>query len=789
MLKNYFKTAFRNVAKNRTYSAIAIIGLSISLSTSMLIFLWVWDELSFDNIHQKGARIYKTATAFDSNKDDAWPVTSAPVAVFGKAEIPAIEEACRISEWAGDMVLRYGEKKFNETSTYVDNSFFNIFDFKLLQGNSKNPFPDNQSIIVSQSMAKKFFGTSDAIGKTLTDKHQKTYKVSGVMADMPKNSSMHYSLLMPFDILVKNYKNTGGWGSLNTDWGNAGYVTYFLLHAGANIVDTEQRLGATLKKYIKDDWVKNVSYVLQPLRQVHLYRPGGGSSGIEEVKIFMFVAFIILLISCINYTNLVTARASRRGKEVSMRKIVGASKRQLFWQFIHESFFVFIIAAILAIALVALAMPFYNQISGKEMIFSLSDIRIWILFGSTLVATIILAGIYPAVTLTSFKPALALKGIYAIFGNNGKFRRLLVVVQFVCAVILIIATLIISKQLSYVRHKNLGYNTENVFSINQRNFNKRYDAIKQALQSQTGIIGVTACNSDINNVNMTMSPVEWEGKPTDLSNFSIKVLDADPDFFKVMNIKLLAGSGFSGTAADSTHYILNETAIKYMQIVNPIGKTFTLNGISGVITGIVKDFHFKSMKTAIEPLVIQSGKQARWWNMYIKTTSGQAHHALAAIERLWKQYNPEYAFDFQFIDQSFDNLYKSEIRSGKLFNIFAGIAILLSCLGLFGLVTFTAETKVKEIGIRKTLGAKVGHIIFQLSKDFLGLVGLSFIVAFPIAWWIMSKWLDNYAYRTTIGWWIFALAGLCAFAIAFLTVCGKALKAAQVNPVKSLRNE
>ncbi|GAA4803457.1 ABC transporter permease [Olivibacter ginsenosidimutans] len=789
MLKNYFKTAFRTLKKNKSYSVIAIVGLSISLSTTMLISLWVWDELSFDQMHSKGNRIYKTATLFGDNKEDAWSATSAPVAVFGKAEIPTIEEACRINEWGGDMLLQYGDKKFNETATYVDASYFNMFDFKLIQGNPASPFPDNQSIILSQSLAKKYFGTADPIGKTLIDKDQKTYKVSGVMADMPKNSSMQYTLLLPFDILVKNYKNTGGWGSLNTDWGNASYVTYFLLNAKTNIADTEQKLTATLKKYIKDDWAKNASFLLQPLRHVHLYHPGGSENGMKEVKIFMLVAFIILLISCINYTNLVTARASRRGKEVSMRKIVGASKQQLFWQFLHESFLVFAIAALLAIAFVALAMPFYNQLSGKEMVFSLSDTHVWVLFGSTLAATMILAGIYPAITLSSFKPALALKGIYAVLGNSGNFRKLLVVVQFVCAVILIIATLIISKQLSYVRHKNLGYDKENVFSINQRNFNKRYEAIKQALQSQTGIQGVTACNSDINNISYTISPAKWEGQPANLSNFGVKILYADPDFFNVMNIKLQAGKAFSGTAADSSHYILNETAIKQMQIVNPIGKTFTLNGTSGIIIGVVKDFHFKSMKTAIEPLVIQSVEPSKWWNMYIKTTGHQAHQALAAVERLWKQYNPDYAFDYQFIDQSFDNLYKTEIRSGKLFNIFAGMAILLSCLGLFGLVTYTAETKVREIGIRKTLGANISHIILLLSKDFLGLVGMSFIVAFPVAWWMMSKWLDNYVYRTTIAWWIFALAGFVAFTIAFLTVCSKALKAAQVNPVKSLRSE
>jgi len=789
MLKNYFKTALRTLRKNRSYSVINIIGLSISLTATILILLWVWDELSFDQMHSKGNRIYKTAMAFGPDKDGAWPVTSAPVAVFGKAEIPAIEEACRISEWSGDVLMQYGDKKFNENPSYIDASFFTLFDFKLIKGNPLNPFPDNQSVILSQTLAKKYFGNADPMGKTIIGKDQRNYKVAGLMADMPKNSSMQYTLLMPFDILVKSYRNTGGWGSLNTDWGNANYVTYFLLNPKANVADTEQKLAATLKKYIKDDWAKNVSYPLLPLHKVHLYNPSGSEAGMKEVKIFLLVALVILLISCINYTNLVTARSSRRGKEIGMRKIAGANKKQLFWQFISESLLVFLISTLLSIALIALLMPFYNQLSGKEMAFSLFDGRIWALYGLTLLAIMALAGIYPAAMLSSFNPTLALKGIFPALGRGGNFRKALVIVQFACSAVLIISTLIISRQLSYVRHKNLGYNKENVLTISQHNFSQRYEAVKQELESQAGILGVTASNSNINNIDNTMSNIEWEGKPAALSNFGIKVLSADQNFLSVMGIKLAHGMGFSDTAADSAHYVLNETAIKQMNISDPIGKPISLNGTPGTIVGVAKDFHFKNMKTAIEPLIIYTGPQSTWWNIYIKTTGQQASQAIKAVEDLWKRYNSEYEFEYNFLDQTFDDLYKSEIRSGKLFNLFAGIAILLSCLGLFGLVTYTAESKVKEIGIRKTLGASVNHIIFLISKDFLKLVAISFFISFPIAGWMMSKWLENYVYHTSMQVSIFIVAGLITLAIAAITVCGKALKAARSNPIKAIRTE
>ncbi|WP_233632663.1 FtsX-like permease family protein [Parapedobacter sp. ISTM3] len=501
------------------------------------------------------------------------------------------------------------------------------------------------------------------------------------------------------------------------------------------------------------------------------------------------VALVILLIACINYVNLVTARSTRRSKEVSVRKVVGANKGHLFWQFIAESFVVFFIALIVAIGLIAALIPIYNSLSGKEMVFSLLDSRVWIIFGLALIAVLSMAGVYPAWMLSSFKPATALKGKLPGFGKNGNFRRVLVVVQFSCAVVLIVATLVIASQLNYIRNLNLGYTKENIFTFNSYNFQKNYETIRDELQNQPGIAGVTVAQQSILNVGSATGDIEWEGKPAGMENFMINQLSVDRNFPEVMGMELMAGKGFTGTAADSAHYILNETAVKQMGLENPIGQTISFHEVPGTIVAVVKDFHFKNMKTAIEPCILFINPNWGWSTLYVKTTGSEAQQAIAAVEKLWKQYNADYDFNYQFMDESFDNMYKSDMRSGKLFNIFAGVAIFLSCLGLFGLVTYAAETRFKEIGIRKTLGASASNIIILISKDFLVLVAISFLVAFPLAWWMMNGWLNSYAYRTDIAWWIFAVSGFVAFAIAAITVCGKSLRAAQQNPIKAIRTE
>lgn len=784
MIRNYFKTAFRTLVKNRSYAAINIAGLAISLTAAMLLLMWVWDEMSYDNMHGKGDRIYSANGAIDREMNNIWS-TSAPLAVFGKAEIPAIEDACRVNEWGGTMLFEYGGNKFSEATAYADSTFFRLFDFKLLEGNPQQPFKDNRSVILNQTTAKKYFGEAAAMGKVLQVKRgerMESFTVTGIMEDMPANSSMRYNLLLPFGMLGENYDR-------DNDWGNFGYRTYFLLKPGAEPQTVGKQLAELHLKHRPSEFFKDINYLMQPLGKLHLYNAKGEEQGMKQVKIFTLVAMVILLIACINYVNLVTARSSRRSKEVSVRKVVGANKGHLFWQFITESFLVFFISLIIAVGLIMVLMPFYNTLSGKEMVFSLSDGRVWAIFGLSLLAVLSLAGIYPAMALSTFNPALALKGILPGFGKNSSFRKVLVVVQFSCSVVLIVATLVISNQLKYIRNMDLGYAKENIFTFSTYNFQQHYETIKSGLEQEPGILGVTIAGQSILDVGSATGDIEWEGKPADMQNFMINQLSVDRSFPEVMDMEYVEGDGFTGTAADSAHYILNEMAIRQMGITDPIGKTITFHDEPGTIVAVVKDFHFKDMKTAIEPCILFMAPQWGWNTMYVKTTGNDAQKAIASVEKRWKQYNADYEFNYRFMDEAFDNMYRSDTRSGILFNIFAGIAIVLSCLGLFGLVTFTAETKFKEIGIRKTLGASVGNIIMLISKEFLKLVGISFLIAIPLAWWMMNRWLENYAYRTDITWWIFAVAGITAFAIAAITVCGKSIRAAQQNPIKAIRME
>lgn len=782
MIKNYFKTAIRTLVKNKSYAAINIAGLAVSLTAAMLLLLWVWDELSYDRMHAKGDRIYSANGAIDREMQNIW-ATSAPLAVFGKAEIAAVEEACRVNEWGGSVLLSHGRKTFNERAIYADSTFFRIFDFRLLEGNPLKPFADNNSIVLSQSTANKYFGSEQAMGQVLQTKDGRNFKVTAIMEDMPTNSSLRYDLLLPVGMLAENRND------MDNDWGNFYLKTYFLLKPGTDANAVGKQLAAIHLKHRPSEFFKDINYLMQPLEKLHLYNEKGDEQGMRQVKIFSLVALVILLIACINYVNLVTARSTRRSKEVSVRKVVGANKGHLFWQFIAESFVVFFIALIVAIGLIAALIPIYNSLSGKEMVFSLLDSRVWIIFGLALIAVLSMAGVYPAWMLSSFKPATALKGKLPGFGKNGNFRRVLVVVQFSCAVVLIVATLVIASQLNYIRNLNLGYTKENIFTFNSYNFQKNYETIRDELQNQPGIAGVTVAQQSILNVGSATGDIEWEGKPAGMENFMINQLSVDRNFPEVMGMELIAGKGFTGTAADSAHYILNETAVKQMGLENPIGQTISFHEVPGTIVAVVKDFHFKNMKTAIEPCILFINPNWGWSTLYVKTTGSEAQQAIAAVEKLWKQYNADYDFNYQFMDESFDNMYKSDMRSGKLFNIFAGVAIFLSCLGLFGLVTYAAETRFKEIGIRKTLGASASNIIILISKDFLVLVAISFLVAFPLAWWMMNGWLNNYAYRTDIAWWIFAVSGFVAFAIAAITVCGKSIRAAQQNPIKAIRTE
>ncbi|HEY8930579.1 MAG TPA: ABC transporter permease [Mucilaginibacter sp.] len=787
MIKNYIKIAWRNLVKNKFYSAINIAGLTVGMAVGILMLLWVQDELSFDTFHSKAKTIYRVNAFLGTGSTKrVWSTTQGPVAP-NALEMPGVKNAVRVFPYEG--TFSYTDKLFNEKNVaFVDASFFSMFDFKLISGDIKKPFPTGQSVIITESTAKKYFGNANPIGKVLQENHKDNYTVSGVIADFPDNSSINYDMLLPMSVVANWYNGKNFWKSLDTDWGTFMGNTYLEIQAGTALKPIGEKLiGLQLKAapQIKAT-VKENAYQLQPIPAIHLYGPDGSDAGMQTVRIFLIVGILILLIACINYVNLSTARSMLRAKEVSIRKIVGAQKKQLFIQFVIETIVFFLIALTLAFVSIKALLPFYNDIAGKHMQFNLLDPSLWKVVLITVSGTLIAASVYPALLLSSFEPLKALKGKISLGVSNVAFRKILVTVQFVFSVTLIIVTLVIGKQLKYVRDRNPGYDRSQTFSFSTGAMEKSLDMVKAELLRQTGIDAVATADNELVDNKHTTAGVDWDGKDANVQVI-IHHLGIDEKFIPMMKIAMLAGNNFTGVKTDSTHFILNETALKMTGIKNPIGKRFKYQETEGTIIGITKDFNTASLKERIEPTVIYYEPKGR--NIYVKTTGRNAAKAIAASERLWKQYNPGFPFEYSFMDEQYNNLYKSDQRTGTLFNIFSAIAILISCLGLLGLATYTAQIMTKEIGIRKVLGASAGSILTLISRDFLKLVLLAIIIGSPIAWWLMNKWLQNFVYRIDINWVIFTMAGLIATGIAIATISFQSVKAALANPVKSLRSD
>jgi len=526
---------------------------------------------------------------------------------------------------------------------------------------------------------------------------------------------------------------------------------------------------------------------LLPLSKMHLYNADLTDRGIETVRIFIIVAILILIIACINYVNLSTARSMLRSKEISMRKIVGAAKSQLFMQFIVETAVLFVFATILALGLIYQLMPIFNRISGKQLSFNITDYHIWMVIVLTILGTLIASSIYPAILLSSFEPLKALKGKISATIGDVLFRKILVVTQFTFSIILIVGTIVITNQLSYIRSKALGYDKSHTLSFWMRDMSPHYDAVKAELLKQPGVLDVTRSNQNIVQMRGISGNTDWDGKAPG-QTFIVHLMTIDKDFLSFFKMHMAKGAGFTGAVNDSAHFVLNEAAVKEIGLKDPIGKRFHAWQISGTIIGVVKDFHYGSMKEKIGPAVFYYVPNYMK-TIYIRTTGADASKAIAAAQILFKQYNGEFPFSYTFLDDKFNDLYKGEQQEGILFNYFAGIAILISCLGLLGLAAFTAQVRTREIGVRKVLGASVNGIVGLLAKDFIKLVLIAIVVATPIAWYAMNKWLQEFAYRVNLQWWVFVVAGVIAILIAFITISFQSIKAALTNPVKSLRSE
>jgi putative ABC transport system permease protein len=795
MIKNYLKTAWRNIVNNKFYTAINVVGLTVGLVVGLFMLLWVQDELSFDRFNKNAPNIYKIGIVGGTGPtEQVFTGIIAPVATFAKKELPDVKDAVRIRD-VGQLPFKFGDKVITANTAFTDPSFFSVFDFPLIKGSPQKPFADNNSVVITESTAKKFFGDNNPIGKVIELAGQNMlFKITGVINDFPANSSIKFDVFEPLSLFnqmayvqnVTKYNGTGRIPSMDADWISFNYDTYLLVKPGADIMKLRTDLRRIHERNRPED--APVPYLAQPLLQMHLYKPEGGDAGIGTVKIFAIVAILILIIACINYVNLSTARSMLRAKEVSMRKIIGAGKWQLFVQFMVETTLMFLIATALAIGLMVLLLPAYNNFSGKQMVLALSNYQVWFYIALTLFCTLAASSIYPALLLSSLEPLKALKGKITAGIGSASFRRVLVVVQFTVSIMLIIGTLIIGNQLKYIRNKNLVYDKENVFSFNMsRDMEKHYDAVKSELLKQPGITAISRSGDNIVDYDNWTGDNDWTGKPAN-SNLLFHPMLVDKGFIEFFKIKMLQGAAFTGSPADSAHFIVNEAAVKAMGLTNPIGTKMRVWSIKGNISGVMQDFHYMSMRKKIEPAVFMYIPDGSW-KMYIKTTGKDVQSALAATQQQWKQYNNNLPFNYTFLDENFSQLYKSEEQTGSLFNMFASIAVIISCLGLFGLATYSAQVKTREIGIRKVLGASIPGIVKLLAAEFMLLIIIAIVIAVPVAWYAMGKWLQDFAYRIDVTWPVFAIAGITAVFIAFITISFQSIKAAVANPVKSLRSE
>ena len=786
MFKNYLKIAFRNLLRYKAFSFINIFGLALGMTCSILIMLWVKDELSYNKFHANLDNLYRVIEDqhYPGGEDLVLENSPGPLADALKKEFPEITHATNIS-WNTQVLFANGDNTFKERGAYVSPDFLQMFSFPLVKGDAKTALNQPNSVIIGETLADKYFGSTDVIGRIIKINNESSYKITGVMQDVPKNSSLQFSFLMP----VMDFKNQPGNEWLK-EWGGNGIRTMVMLRPDAD----KNAVNAKIEKFlVKKNPGSTIDIFLQPIADMHLYgyfKPGRmADGGIRYVKLFSVVAIFVLVIACINFMNLSTARSAKRAKEVGVRKVIGAVRSVLMGQFIGESILISVLAIFIAMGLTQLFLPVFNELTGKAIKLHFADP---VFLGSLLliaVVTGVLAGSYPAIFLSSFKPVSVLKGTLKFSNKVAFFRKGLVVFQFGLSAVLIIGTVVVYRQVEFMRKKDIGLNRENVAYITlEGDLVKQGESFKYELAQAPGIKAVGAASQTPIMVGSNGGDVQWKGKDPN-KDILFSFLQTDYSFLHTMDIKLKDGRFFSQEfGADSVKVVVNEEAVRLMGLKEPLGEKIKVNDTELNIIGVVKDFNVTGLQAPIQPLLMFLGlENARY--VMIRTEAGQTEQAIASLEKLSKKYNPNYPVDYHFLDEDFENMFKSEQVIGKLANYFAGIAIVISCLGLFGLALFTAEQRTKEIGIRKVLGASVPGIVGMLSKDFLKLVFIANIIAWPLGWYLMHNWLQDYPYREELSWWIFAAAGLATLVIAFLTVSFQAVRAAVANPVQSLRSE
>jgi len=793
MLKNYFKIAFRNLWRHKTFSFINIMGLTVGLTAFFLIFMYVKFELSYDSFNSKADRIYRVVADLKTPSETL--NTSGPGWAVGpnvKDEFSEVEAFARVT--GDNMLVRKGNIKFQEENAmWADSSLFKIFDFKLLKGNPRTALTEPFSIVFTETAAKKYFGKADPMGQTLLLTGDAfPSKVTAIIEDMPENSQIKADMLVSMSTITTKFNK-----SLDSQWANYGNRTYLLLKPQTKAPRLQAKFPAFLEKR-NGTQMKELqmfpTLLLEPLRDVYLHstRDGNKTGNSNNVYIFSIIALFILVIACINFVNLSTARSAERAKEVGIRKVVGAGKTQLARQFIGESVLICMIAFILAVAASALLLPLFNQLSGKIISTGIFNHPYYLLTLLLIAFFIgILAGIYPALVLSSFQPVKVLKGRFVTGTKGIILRKGLVVAQFTISIALIIGTIIVYSQMKYMRSQDLGFNKDQKLIIDTHG-DPAKNALRQAISTLPNVIS-TSLTGSVPGGGNPGAYSQVENKKGDMQIANLDLYFTDFDYIPQYKIKMVAGRAFlKEMGTDTTQaMVLNETAVKMFGYSSPqqiIGKKFDQWGRKGSIIGVMEDFHFRSLQEVIKPLSMRIEPNGCSL-ISVNISSANVPKTIAAVESKWKTMIPNRPFSYFFLDEFFDKQYRSEVRFGKLFLNFALLAIFISCLGLLGLASYSTMQRTKEIGIRKVMGASVGGIVNLLSKDFLILVLISFIIAAPIAWYGMHRWLKDFAYRIDISWWVFVLAAVLAVVIALATISFQAIKAAMANPVKSLRTE
>lgn len=783
MLLNYFKTAIRNFYRHLVYTSINVLGLTIGLATSILIYLWIADEFSYEKHYPDSERIFTAISniRYSDGRVESYQSTNGLLAESLRSDFAEIESTAR-ADWGGERLLRTDEKSILQHGVYADASIFKIFNFEVIDGDKINPLADLNSVVLTESTAKRFFQNGDAIGKIIRAEEKLDLKVTAIVRDQTQTQ-------FKFDFLA-SYEHALKASPWMLQWDNTSDRTFVKLKANSS----PEALNTKLEGYIQtkcnqcnfDTWLQNYS----ESRLHDSYSNGKPDGGrIDYIRIFAVTGVFILVIACINFMNLSTARSATRSREVGVRKVVGAHRKTLFFQFMSESVLMAFMALAFAMATVQLVLPWFNYVTVKEVSLDFTNPTFWLSMLGIVFGTGLLAGSYPSLFLSAFKPVHVLKGSGQSSLSGNALRKALVVFQFVLSIILIICSVVVFRQVQFIKNKNLGFDRNNVVTIRMyKALKSNRDAFKTQATQHSSIKNISFAGQDPFSISWSNSSVEWDGKDQN-ERTSFSMITSDKDFITTLGLSLIDGRNFEDNISDSTNYIINQRAAEVMGMTDPVGSSLKVWGNPhGKIVGVVKDFHNGHFSKAITPQILMV-RPANTQTIFAKIENGKTDLALAHLAKTYKTFEPHYPFEYQFLDDKFKAQYKLESTTEKISLYFTIVAVFISCLGLFGLASFTAERRTKELGVRKVLGASISSLVSMLCSDFTRLVIVSLLIASPIAYYLMNRFLEKYTYHTELSWLIFAISGTAILLIALLTVFYQSLRAAMVDPVKSLRNE